>query len=128
MFLVYVNLINYMDRSTVAGMLDEIKRDKDFAIQKDKYLGLLQEIMTKRHRAFAFFSEQYWYLNVIHYEHWEDNFSHGIILVENDCIDCVINFVIFTHRPPLWCAICCLPRCLVTLVTDTPENGCWASA
>ncbi len=33
---VYVNLINYMDRSTVAGMLEKIKTDKDFNIQKGK--------------------------------------------------------------------------------------------
>ena len=32
--LVYVNLINYMDRSTVAGLLEEIKKDKDFDIHK----------------------------------------------------------------------------------------------
>ena len=42
MILVYVNLINYMDRSTVAGMLEKIKQDKNFNITKDKYLGLLQ--------------------------------------------------------------------------------------
>ena len=30
LILVYVNLINYMDRSTVAGMLEHIKQDKDF--------------------------------------------------------------------------------------------------
>ena len=53
--LVYVNLINYMDRSTVAGMLDEIKRDKDFAIKKDKYLGLLQEIMKIHHLSVIIF-------------------------------------------------------------------------
>lgn len=42
LILVYVNLINYMDRSTVAGMLNDIKHDKDFNITKDKQLGLLQ--------------------------------------------------------------------------------------
>ncbi|XP_023325518.1 protein spinster [Eurytemora carolleeae] len=51
--LVYVNLINYMDRSTVAGMLEEIKRDKDFDIKKDKYLGLLQTVFVFCYLLFA---------------------------------------------------------------------------
>ena len=49
----YVNLINYMDRSTVAGMLEEIKRDKDFDIKKDKYLGLLQTVFVFCYLLFA---------------------------------------------------------------------------
>ena len=40
--LVYCNLINYMDRSTVAGMISFIKEDKDFNVKSDKKLGLLQ--------------------------------------------------------------------------------------
>ena len=40
--LVFVNLINYMDRSTVAGMMDSIRKDESFHIESDKYLGLLQ--------------------------------------------------------------------------------------
>ena len=40
--LVFVNLINYMDRSTVAGMMDSIRKDAAFHIESDKYLGLLQ--------------------------------------------------------------------------------------
>ena len=40
--LVFVNLINYMDRSTVAGMMDSIRKDASFHIESDKYLGLLQ--------------------------------------------------------------------------------------
>ena len=40
--LVYCNLINYMDRSTVAGMMDSIRKDPAFHIESDKYLGLLQ--------------------------------------------------------------------------------------
>ena len=30
--LVYINLINYMDRSTVAGMLEKIKHDPYFNV------------------------------------------------------------------------------------------------
>jgi len=51
--LVYVNLINYMDRSTVAGLLEEIKVDKDFNIQKDKYMGLLQTAFVVCYMLFA---------------------------------------------------------------------------
>jgi len=40
--LVYCNLINYMDRSTVAGMIEYIRNDESFAITSDKTLGLLQ--------------------------------------------------------------------------------------
>ena len=53
MILVYVNLINYMDRSTVAGMLEKIKQDKDFNIKKDKYLGLLQTAFVVCYMIFA---------------------------------------------------------------------------
>ena len=40
--LCYCNLINYMDRSTVAGMISFIKDDNDFNVKSDKKLGLLQ--------------------------------------------------------------------------------------
>ena len=40
--LCYCNLINYMDRSTVAGMISFIKEDKDFNVKSDKKMGLLQ--------------------------------------------------------------------------------------
>ena len=40
--LCYCNLINYMDRSTVAGMISFIKEDKDFNVHSDKKMGLLQ--------------------------------------------------------------------------------------
>ncbi len=40
--LFYVNLINYMDRSVVAGMMDSIKNDRAFNKPSDKQLGLLQ--------------------------------------------------------------------------------------
>jgi len=53
LILVYVNLINYMDRSTVAGMLEKIKNDKDFNIKKDKYLGLLQTAFVICYMLFA---------------------------------------------------------------------------
>ena len=43
--LVYCNLINYMDRSTVAGMISFIKEDKDFNVKSDKKLGLLQVLL-----------------------------------------------------------------------------------
>ena len=42
MVLCYCNLINYMDRSTVAGMIDYIRSDPNFQIKSDKSLGLLQ--------------------------------------------------------------------------------------
>ena len=52
--LVYVNLINYMDRSTVAGMINSIKNDKDFNIQnQDTYLGLLQTAFVICYMIFA---------------------------------------------------------------------------
>jgi len=51
--LVYVNLINYMDRSTVAGMLERIKQDKNFNITQDKYLGLLQTAFVVCYMLFA---------------------------------------------------------------------------
>ena len=51
--LVYVNLINYMDRSTVAGMLPKIKADKNFKIEKDKYLGLIQTAFVVCYMIFA---------------------------------------------------------------------------
>ena len=40
--LCYVNLINYMDRSTVAGMMEDIRQDPNFQPLNDKRLGLLQ--------------------------------------------------------------------------------------
>jgi len=51
--LVYVNLINYMDRSTVAGMLERIKQDPYFNITQDKYLGLLQTAFVICYMLFA---------------------------------------------------------------------------
>ena len=51
--LVYVNLINYMDRSTVAGLLEYIKTDEDFHITHDKYLGLLQTAFVVCYMIFA---------------------------------------------------------------------------
>merc|ERR1712018_759350 len=42
-----------MDRSTVAGMLEKIKIDKDFNITKDKYLGLLQTAFVICYMLFA---------------------------------------------------------------------------
>jgi len=53
LILVYVNLINYMDRSTVAGMLNEIKHDKDFNVTKDKWMGLLQTAFVVCYMLFA---------------------------------------------------------------------------
>lgn len=52
--LVYVNLINYMDRSTVAGMMNSIKNDPEFNIQdNDTYLGLLQTAFVVCYMIFA---------------------------------------------------------------------------
>ncbi len=51
--LVFVNLINYMDRSTVAGMIDSIKEDPDFNIHSDRYLGLLQTAFVICYMLFA---------------------------------------------------------------------------
>ncbi len=51
--LIYVNLINYMDRSTVAGMIDSIKNDPHFNIHSDKYLGLLQTAFVICYMMFA---------------------------------------------------------------------------
>ena len=44
----YVNLINYMDRSTVAGMLEKIKTDKDFNIQKGQLCSVNHKNISKR--------------------------------------------------------------------------------
>ena len=61
--LTFVNLINYMDRSTVAGMLEHIKQDKDFNITHDKYLGLLQTAFVVCYMIFApvfgYFGDRY---------------------------------------------------------------------
>ena len=51
--LVFVNLINYMDRSTVAGLLPKIKADKHFKIEKDSYLGLIQTAFVVCYMIFA---------------------------------------------------------------------------
>ncbi len=51
--LVFVNLINYMDRSTVAGMINSIKNDPYFNIHKDKYIGLLQTAFVICYMIFA---------------------------------------------------------------------------
>jgi MFS family permease len=53
MVLVFVNLINYMDRSTVAGMLTSIKDDPHFHITKDSSLGLLQTAFVLCYMIFA---------------------------------------------------------------------------
>ena len=42
LILCYCNLINYMDRSTIPGMIKFIKDDKHFNVTKDSTLGLLQ--------------------------------------------------------------------------------------
>lgn len=51
--LVYINLINYMDRSTVAGMLEKIKQDPSFNVTQDKWLGLLQTAFVVSYMLFA---------------------------------------------------------------------------
>jgi len=51
--LCFVNLINYMDRSTVAGMMDDIKRDPFFNVTNDKDLGLLQTAFVICYMLFA---------------------------------------------------------------------------
>ncbi|CAM6054356.1 unnamed protein product, partial [Sphagnum tenellum] len=52
--LCFVNLINYMDRSTVAGMIDSIKADPTFNLQGDnKYIGLLQTAFVFCYMIFA---------------------------------------------------------------------------
>ena len=51
--LFYVNLLNYMDRSTVAGMISFIKDDEDFDIHSDQYLGLLQTAFVISYMLFA---------------------------------------------------------------------------
>ena len=51
--LFFVNLINYMDRSTVAGMISFIKADPSFNIHSDKYLGLLQTAFVISYMLFA---------------------------------------------------------------------------
>merc|ERR1719369_1265087 len=52
-----------MDRSTVAGMLEHIKQDKDFNITHDKYLGLLQTAFVVCYMIFApvfgYFGDRY---------------------------------------------------------------------
>ena len=37
--LIFINLINYMDRSTIAGMMTDIRNDPYFNIETDKSLG-----------------------------------------------------------------------------------------
>jgi len=55
--LCFVNLINYMDRSTVAGMIDDIKTDPSFDTDgkplSDKKLGLLQTAFVICYMLFA---------------------------------------------------------------------------
>ena len=52
--LVFINLINYMDRSTVAGMIESIRKDPYFNIKnEDKYLGLLQTAFVVSYMIFA---------------------------------------------------------------------------
>ena len=42
LILCFCNLINYMDRSTIPGMIKFIKDDRHFNVTKDSTLGLLQ--------------------------------------------------------------------------------------
>lgn len=51
--LVFINLINYMDRSTVAGMINSIRNDPSFNIQSDQSLGLLQTAFVLCYMIFA---------------------------------------------------------------------------
>jgi MFS family permease len=51
--LCYVNLINYMDRSTVAGMMNDIRNDVHFHVTSDKDLGLLQTAFVIFYMLFA---------------------------------------------------------------------------
>lgn len=51
--LCFVNLINYMDRSTVAGMMDDIKKDPFFHVKNDSDLGLLQTAFVICYMIFA---------------------------------------------------------------------------
>jgi len=51
--LVFINLINYMDRSTVAGMINSIRNDSSFDVQSDQALGLLQTAFVVFYMIFA---------------------------------------------------------------------------
>lgn len=51
--LVFINLINYMDRSTVAGMMDDIRHDPFFHVNNDRDLGLLQTAFVLCYMLFA---------------------------------------------------------------------------
>jgi len=53
LILVYINLINYMDRSTVAGLLEKIKHDPAFNVHEDKWMGLLQTAFVVFYMLFA---------------------------------------------------------------------------
>ena len=52
--LCFVNFINYMDRSTIAGMMEDIRKDKHFNIgNNDKAMGLLQTAFVLCYMIFA---------------------------------------------------------------------------
>jgi MFS family permease len=52
--LCFINLINYMDRSTVAGMINSIKNDPGFDLKGDNtYVGLLQTAFVVTYMIFA---------------------------------------------------------------------------
>ena len=53
LILCYVNLINYMDRSTVAGVIVDIKNDPFFNVKSDKDVGLLQTAFVICYMMFA---------------------------------------------------------------------------
>ena len=53
MILCFVNFINYMDRSTIAGMMEDIRHDQSFKIKSDKAMGLLQTAFVICYMIFA---------------------------------------------------------------------------
>ena len=53
MILCFVNFINYMDRSTIAGMMEDIRHDQHFKIKSDKAMGLLQTAFVICYMIFA---------------------------------------------------------------------------
>lgn len=53
LILCFVNFINYMDRSTIAGMMEDIKHDQHFNIKSDKAMGLLQTAFVICYMIFA---------------------------------------------------------------------------
>ena len=53
LILCFVNFINYMDRSTIAGMMEDIKHDRNFNVKSDKDMGLLQTAFVICYMIFA---------------------------------------------------------------------------